>query len=220
MTYRRSSALRGLHTAAVAALAVACASSRAARAGPQPCAAFAGPRTLDAQAIAALAGDYSLTLVATSGERSGQIARGTAMLFENPDRLRRLIGAGGNPMLGVVVPFYGTADIDVTEVGALPLGTTTSDDPLQPGVLVIQNSPDDTTVRSLVMRLGSETNRRNAVPFDGGYTVLRVRLVGPDSILGSWASGTVTEVAAGFFCAVRRSNEHRDGEEVPILERP
>ncbi len=67
-------------------------------------------------------------------------------------------------------------------------------------------TPDDTTARSLVMRLGSEINRRNAVPFDGGYTVLRVRLVGPDSFLGSWASGTVTEVAAGFFCAVRRSN--------------
>ena len=147
-----------------------------------------------------------MTLVATSGERGGQIARGTATLFENSDRLRHLIDASGNPMLGVIVPFYGAADIDVTEVGALPLGTTTSNDPLQPGVLVIQNSPDDTTARSLVMRLGSETNRRNAVPFDGGYTVLRVRLVRPDSFLGSWASGTVTEVAAGFFCAVRRSN--------------
>ena len=203
MTYRRSSALRGLHTAVVAALAVACA-NRGQRAGPQPCAAFERPRTLDAEAIAAIAGDYSLTLVATSGERSGQVARGTAVLFENPDRLRRLIGASGNPMLGVVVPFYGTADIDVAEVGALPLGTTNSDDPLQPGVLVIQNSPDDTT-RSLIMRLGSETNRRNAVPFDGGYTVLRVRHVGLDFILGSWASGTATEVAAGFFCAVRRS---------------
>jgi len=194
--------------AAVAALAVGCASSRAARAGPPPCAPapFERPGTLDAAAIAALAGDYSLTLVATSGERSGQIARGTATLFENPDRLRNLIGASGNAMLGVVVPFYGAADIDVTEVGALPLGTTNSNDPLQPGVLVIQNSRDDTTAQSLVMRLGSETNRRNAVPFDGGYTVLRVRLVGPNSILGSWASGTVTEVAAGFFCAVRRSN--------------
>ncbi len=205
MTYRRSSALRGLCTAAVAALAVACA-NRGQRAGLSPCAPFERPRTLDAEAIAALAGDYSLTLVATSGERSGHIARGTAMLFENADRLRSLIGTGGNPMLGVVVPFYGAADIDVTEVGALPLGTTNSDDPLQPGVLVIQSSPDDTTARSLIMRLGSETNRRNAVPFDGGYTVLRVRLVRPDSMLGSWASGTVTEVAAGFFCAVRQSN--------------
>ena len=109
---------------------------------------------------------------------------------------------GQNSLVG---PFYGAADIDVTEVGALPLGTTNSDDPLQPGVLVIQNSPDDTTARSLIMRLGSETNSRNAVPFDGGYTVLRVRLVRPDSMLGSWASGTVTEVAAGFFCAVRQS---------------
>lgn len=205
MTYRRSIALRGIHAAAVAALAVGCA-NRGQRAGPPPCAPFERPRTLDAEAIAALAGDYSLTLVATSGERSGQIARGTATLFENPDRLRNLIGASGNAMLGVVVPFYGAADIDVTEVGALPLGTTNSNDPLQPGVLVIQNSRDDTTAQSLVMRLGSETNRRNAVPFDGGYTVLRVRLVGPNSILGSWASGTVTEVAAGFFCAVRRSN--------------
>ena len=195
----------GLYAAAVAALAVACA-NRGQRAGPLPCAPLERPRTLDAEAIAALAGDYSLTLVATSGERSGQVARGTAMLFENPDRLRRLIGASGNPMLGVVVPFYGAADIDVAEVGALPLGTTNSDDPLQPGVLVIQNSPDDTTTRSLIMRLGSETNRRNAVPFDGAYTVLRVRHVGPDFILGSWASGTATEVAAGFFCAVRRSN--------------
>ncbi len=192
---------------ALAALAVACA-NRGQRAGlaTPPCAPFERSPSLDAEAIAALAGDYSLTLVATSGERNGQIAHGTATLFENSDRLRRLIGAGGNPMLGVVVPFYGTADIDVTEVGALPLGTTTSDDPLQPGVLVIQNSPDDTTVGSLVMRLGSEINSRNAVPFDGGYTVLRVRLVRRDSMLGSWASGMVTEVAAGFFCAVRQSN--------------
>ena len=75
-----------------------------------------------------------------------------------------------------------------------------------PGVLVIQNNPDDATARSLIMRLGSEVNSRNAVPFDGGYTVLRVRLVSPDPMLGSWASGTVTEVAAGFFCAVRQSN--------------
>ncbi len=190
----------------MAALAVACASRGQRVPVPPPCSALERSRTLDAEAIAALAGDYSLTLVATSGERSGKIARGTAMLSQNPDQLRRLVGAGGNPMPGVVVPFYGTADIDVTEVGALPLGTATSDDPLQPGVLVIQYSRDDTTARSLVMRLGSETNRRNAVPFDGGYTVLRVRLVGPDSILGSWASGTVTEVAAGFFCAVRRSS--------------
>jgi hypothetical protein len=100
------------------------------------------------------------------------------------------------------VPLYGTADIDVTEVGALPLGSTTSDDPLQPGVLVVQDS-HSMIVRSLVMRLGSDVNRRGAVPFDGGYTVLRVRHASPDSILGSWASGTVTEVAAGFFCAVR-----------------
>ena len=203
MTYRRASAVRWLHTAVLAVLAVACA-NRAQRTGSPPCAPFEGTPALDAAAIARLSGDFSLTLVATSGTRSGYTARGTTTLFDNPDRLRRLAGAGGNPMPGVTVPFYGTADIDVTEVGALPLGTTTSDDPLQPGVLVVQDTPDDPTiVRSLVMRFGSDVNRRGAVPFDGGYTVLHVRRVSPDSILGSWASGIVTEVAAGFFCAVR-----------------
>ena len=69
--------------AAVAALAVACA-SRGQRAGPPPCAPFERPRTLDAEAIAALAGDYSLTLVATSGERL-RIQRARA--FERGARL-------------------------------------------------------------------------------------------------------------------------------------
>jgi hypothetical protein len=203
LTYRHTTAVRWLYTAVLAALAVACA-NRAQRTDPPPCAGFEGAPALDAAAIARLSGDFFLTLVATSGTRSGHTARGTTTLFANPARLRRLAGPGGNPMPGVTVPFYGTADIDVTEVGALPLGTTTSDDPLQPGVLVVQDSPaDPTIVRSLVMRLGSDVNRRGAVPFDGGYTVLRVRHASPDSILGSWASGTVTEVAAGFFCAVR-----------------
>jgi hypothetical protein len=184
-------------------LAVACA-NRAQRTDPPPCAPFEGTPALDAAAIARLSGDFLLTLVATSGTQSGHAARGTTTLFDNPDRLRPLTGIGGRPMPGVTVPFYGTADIDVTVVGALPLGTTISDDPLQPGVLVVQDSSDDpTTARSLVMRLGTDVNRRGAVPFDGGYTVLRVRHVSPDSILGTWASGTVTEVAAGFFCAVR-----------------
>jgi hypothetical protein len=185
----------------LAVLAVACA-NRAQRTDPPPCAPFEGAPALDAAAIARLSGDFSLTLVATSGTRSGHTARGKMTFFANPERLRRLAGPRGDPIPQVTVPLYGTADIDVTEVGALPLGSTTSDDPLQPGVLVVQDS-HSMIVRSLVMRLGSDVNRRGAVPFDGGYTVLRVRHASPDSILGSWASGTVTEVAAGFFCAVR-----------------
>ncbi len=205
MRYRPTTTVRALPTAVVAMLTVACA-NRAQRTGPPPCAPFEGTPALDAAAIARLSGDFFLTLVATSGTRSGNTAHGTTTLFDNPDPLRRLAGIGGNPVPGVTVPFYGTADIDVTEVGALPMGSTTSDDPLQPGVLVVQDSSDDlTTARSLILRLGTDVNRRGATPFDGGYTVLRVRHVSPDSILGSWASGTATEVAAGFFCAVRPS---------------
>ncbi len=124
-------------------------------------------------------------------------------MIENPSEFRRVMDAGGTALAGVVAPFHGSADVDVTEVGALPLGTAASDDPQQPGVLVVQdNAGDARSPRSLVMRVGSAANRRNETPFDGGYTALRVRYVSQDSILGSWASGTVTEAAAGFFCAV------------------
>ena len=168
MRYRPTTTVRALPTAVVAMLTVACA-NRAQRTGPPPCAPFEGTPALDAAAIARLSGDFFLTLVATSGTRSGNTAHGTVTLFDNPDPLRRLAGIGGNPVPGVTVPFYGTADIDVTEVGALPLGSTTSDDPLQPGVLVVQDNSDDlTTARSLVLRLGTDVNRRGATPFDGG----------------------------------------------------
>ena len=180
----------------------ACA-SRSGDIGPNGCATFDAGAALDTDAIANLAGNFELVLTATLGVRDGNSTRGTLVLRPNRDTLRTMQDPAGGVIPHVVVPYYGTSTIDVTGVGALPLGGADSADPIQPGLLMIQTIASDGSAESLILRVGSDANLREAVRFDGGYTVLRVRYVSPDTVLGDWASGVRTETAAGYFCATR-----------------
>ena len=87
--------------------------------------------------------------------------------------------------------------MDVEAVAALRPGDLSSRDPQAPGVLVIQEDG------GLLMRLGSEANRRGVLRFDGGYTVLRVDRATADGFAGTWSSGQMEVQAAGEFCARR-----------------
>ena len=96
----------------------------------------------------------------------------------------------------------GTADVALDSVGALVVGDAASTDPTRPGVIVFGSAPGDAP--RILMRLGSEANRRDQQPFDSGYTVLDVRAVNTDGFAGPWRSGVVETEAEGYFCARRQ----------------
>lgn len=144
-----------------------------------------------------LAGEYELVLVATSGDLAGSSVNGHLELQPNEPSLRGIPSADGKTRTDSSAPLYGTTDVDVTRVGGLRLGEPTSSDPTQPGVLLVQQG------EGIVLRIGSEANRRGVLRFDGGYFAMRVRRVDKAGFAGSWASGTVQAQAAGHFCAFR-----------------
>ena len=81
------------------------------------------------------------------------------------------------------------------------LGSLSSEDPASPGVLVIESETG--TSPSILLRLGSDANRRTLVRFDGGYTVLTVVEITEESFSGTWSSGALGRGSEGFFCAQR-----------------
>ncbi|HEX5962231.1 MAG TPA: hypothetical protein VFY42_00750 [Gemmatimonadales bacterium] len=101
-------------------------------------------------------------------------------------------------------PFYGALHLDLATVGAVSVGSTASLDPMEPGVLVIEHRRPEGQAPGveIIMRLGSEANRRDQQRVDGGYTALRVQQASPDRLAGTWASGVSLEQSAGYFCAV------------------
>ena len=128
---------------------------------------------------------------------------GDLVLLDQPDSLRHFRGSGGDPIPGVLIPLFGTADVDVEAVGAVRVGDLTSADPAAPGVLVIE---DDTDRRpNILLRFGSEANRRDVVRFDGGFMVLEVRELGENGFRGTWTSGVPAVRTRGHFCAEQRA---------------
>ena len=83
------------------------------------------------------AGRYHLTLV-TAGDGAGRTVTGTLELNDNEPSLRRLPTAGGVRDETVLLPLHGWAAIDLAAVDALEIGDIGSRDPLQPGVLVLE----------------------------------------------------------------------------------
>lgn len=150
-----------------------------------------------------LAGAYRLRLVATSGAKKGAATEGTLRLDPLTDALRYRTRPGGTRDSTVLHPLYGSAYVDLAVVDAVSVGNTTSLDPMQPGVLVMERhaAPGQPPRAEIMIRLGSDANRRDRQRFDGGYTALRVRQVAPGRITGSWSSGVTAERAAGYFCA-------------------
>jgi hypothetical protein len=143
-----------------------------------------------------LEGDYRVRLVATEGPKSGQATEGTLKLRPHDAALRTVTVKGIRDTTASYV-LYGSTDVNLDGIGAVRPGDPESEDPMRPGVLVIERRG------TVVLRLGSEANRRDAVRFDGGYTALRVHRLSGDSFAGTWTSGVQAQRSAGYFCAKR-----------------
>jgi hypothetical protein len=143
-----------------------------------------------------LDGSYRLQLVATQGPKSGESVEGT-LRIRLYDRALRAVTVNGIRDTAASYVLYGGVDVDLDRVGAVRPGDPGAEDPMRPGVLVIERKG------TIVLRLGSEANRRDRARFDGGYTALRVRELDGDRFRGTWASGVRTERSAGYFCAER-----------------
>jgi hypothetical protein len=185
--------------------------STSGRASPEECAPVAEELAPGSSATG-LAGEYRLRLVATSGAKKGAATEGSLRLDPQADSLRYRRRLGGTRDSTVLHPLYGAADVDLARIDAVSVGSTTSLDPIQPGVLVMQRRTAGGSPRGeIILRLGSDANRSDRQRFDGGYTALRVRQLGPERLAGSWASGAATERAAGYFCATRV--DRKDGKD-------
>jgi hypothetical protein len=131
-----------------------------------------------------IAGDYRLTLVATSGRRSGQSVSGS---------LR-------------VGPRFGRASIALDSVGAVAAGDIGSSDPSRPGVLVLAGPNQTGAAGKAMLRFGADANDASARRFDGAHMVLVVDTLSTTVMAGRWRSGGTgvgNDSASGFFCAAR-----------------
>jgi hypothetical protein len=164
-------------------LLIGCGSGSAAQADPQTQACAPVEATGEGVAADELGGRYTLRMVATSGARRGTTSEGQMELMANSS-------AGGSPS-------HGTVDLDFASVGAVVPGDPESSDPLSPGVLVLEGSG------GVMLRVGSEANRKDVRRFDGAYTVLQVIQITDQGFAGTWRSGLGTERSEGHFCAVR-----------------
>jgi hypothetical protein len=161
--------------------------------------------TLRADAtLADAAGEWRLTVVAEEGEAAGARQEATLTLVNHEPAMRRIIGFDGEPMADFSAPLHGSTSLDLGALGALEMGGLDSTDPAAPGVGVYEGrAADGSRPASIVLRLGSEANRRDNAALDGGTSVLRVLRVGDDGFAGTWRSQVAAQtVAAGWFCAM------------------
>lgn len=128
-------------------------------------------------AASPLAGAYRLTMVATSGPRTGRSATGTLALDAH----------------------VGHASMALDSVGATAAGDIGSRDPNRPGVMLV--SPPNDPSASPMLRFGADANRTDLRPFDGAYLVLTVDFASAPGFAGRWRSGVGTVLSGGYFCA-------------------
>lgn len=161
--------------------------------------------------VEGLEGTYRLKLVAVSGAKKGAAVEGTLDLEPHNRALRYRTRLDGTPDSTTLLPLFGSVEINLDAVDAAAVGSTTSRDPQQPGVLVIERHalPGKPALADITIRLGSEANRRGRTRFDGAYTALGVRRVSPTGLAGSWRSGVTAERARGYFCAERAGEKRR-----------
>jgi hypothetical protein len=127
----------------------------------------------------ALVGSYQLLLIVGRGATSGESVSGALGLT---------IVEGG---------IQGTAVIALERVGAHRHGDLGSTDPRAPGVLALPQGD------RILLRFGSEANRKDIQAFEAPYMVLHVRRLTETGFAGTWASGAERTDAEGHFCAVR-----------------
>lgn len=175
-----------LVTMVALALAAVC------RAGEPPGEAICTPTSARLRADATLAdraGRYRLTLVEVVDGVDARSVQGALTLRKQPPGLDSL-GAASTPL-------YGFTDIHLRTVGAHRVGDPASKDPQAPGVLVLESSG----ARRILLRLGADANRRDAMLFDGAWTVLEVHKIAADGFAGRWRSGVRFSRTRGYFCA-------------------
>jgi hypothetical protein len=159
------------------------------------------PRTATADG---LAGDYRLHITATSGSRSGRWVEGSLRLRPLSDSLARSVVVLGVRDTTTSHPLAGTADLDPAALGAVRTGNLADETDEAPGVLVIERHPVQPDAGAEIMlRMGSDANRRGVVRYDGGFFALTVRSIGPAGFAGTWSSGGAGNSAEGYFCAER-----------------
>lgn len=181
-------------------LLVGCGGANAGQSDPRACAPVTATTdsTMDA---GGLGGEFRVRLVASSGARRGETTGGRLQLMPQDSANRRLQLPDGSSSATYTLPFYGTAAIDFAAVGAVIPGDPESGDPESPGVLVIE-SPG-----RVLLRVGSDANRRGVRRFDGAYTVLQVQQVTDQGFAGTWRSGLGPDQSGGHFCATRTTEE-------------
>ena len=150
-------------------------------------------------------GAYALTLVATSGEKSGASTVGKLRLHAQEGELRGYGVAGADPDPNILISMYGAAEVDLEAVGAFHAGELDALDPAQPGVMVLERSGESQgrANKEIVLRLGAAGNRRDVQAFDGAYMALWVSAVSDGGFAGTWRSGLFEKQSRGHFCAVR-----------------
>ena len=147
------------------------------------------------------AGEYNLTMVEEVDGTATRTAEGSLVLLNQVEDLRQFAGNAGGSIPGVTSPLFGSTDVNVEGVGAVRVGSLSSENPASPGVLVIESETG--TSPSILLRFGSDANRRTLVRFDGGYTVLTVVGIAAESFSGTWSSGALGLGSEGFFCATQ-----------------
>jgi hypothetical protein len=190
-----SGALR--HLVGAVALLAACGGANAGQADPKACAPVDTPAS--GLTAAGLAGEYMVQLIATSGGKQGASAAGRLALQAQDTAYQSMERPDGTVDTTFSFPLYGTADVDFAAVGATTPGDVRSSDPQSPGVLVIERPG------GVMLRLGSDANRRGVRRFDGGFTVLQVQQVTDSGFSGTWRSAVGLEGSGGHFCATRTS---------------
>ncbi len=146
-------------------------------------------------------GDYRLTMVEEVDGTPTRRVQGSLVLLTQVESFRQFEGSAGGSIPGVTSPLFGSTDVNVEAVGAVRVGSLSSQDPASPGVLVIESETG--TSPSILLRLGSDANRRDVVRFDGGYAVLTVVEITAESFSGNWSSGARGPGSEGFFCATQ-----------------
>jgi hypothetical protein len=172
-----------------------CGGANAGQSDPQACAPVAATEaSMDASRMA---GEFVVRLVASAGAKRGATAEGRLQLTPQDSAHRRLKLPDGSSSSTYTLPLAGTAAIDFAAVGAVAPGDPASANPESPGVLVIERPGQ------VLLRVGSEANRRGVQRFDGAFTVLRVQEVTDAGFAGTWESGVDMERSGGHFCASR-----------------
>lgn len=145
-----------------------------------------------------LAGDFTLSLVATGGPMAGRSTAG---------RLR-LRGFGTTPppvpvTPGARYPLFGGTEVSLAAVGAISPGDVRRDNPAAPGVLAIEWDRQSPPRTEITLRMGADANQGDRLRFDGTSMALHVTSIAPNRFAGRWQSSGGELRAGGHFCADR-----------------